>query len=131
MLAATFALHLLPWSVRRWLRIQPAGAAQSAQFRIERTSPGRAVVHLSGDWRGAADHHALRLALAGLLRTGTGVEFDLSSAPALGSAMFGLMALLDAWQVEPRALRAESVNDRALKADLHAHGAQHLLQVHR
>jgi hypothetical protein len=65
--------------------------------------------------------------LAGLLRAGSSVEFDLSGAPALDSSMLGLMALIDAWQVTPRAVRASSVTDRALRADVRAYGAQHLL----
>ena len=65
--------------------------------------------------------------LADLLRTGCSVEFDLSKAPAIDSSLLGLMALIDAWQMAPRAVRADSLTDRALQADVRAYGAQHLL----
>ena len=37
------------------------------------------------------------------------------------------MALIDAWQVSPRAVRAGTLTQRALLADVRAYGAQHLL----
>jgi hypothetical protein len=82
---------------------------------------------LSGDWRRNANQQSLRLTLARLLRAGGKVEFDLSAAPALDSTLLGLMALIDAWQVSPRAVRASTVTDRALRADVRAYGAQYLL----
>ena len=85
------------------------------------------MIKLSGDWRRDAEQKSLRLTLAELLRPGSSVEFDLSAAPALDSALLGLIAVIDAWQVSPRAVRAETVTHRALLADLHAYGAQHLL----
>jgi hypothetical protein len=88
------------------------------------------LVALSGDWQGTTDpaaQHDLRAALAALLRDGVRVEFDLSAAPALGSALLGVIALIDAWQITPRALRATTLTDPALLAMLRAHGAQHLL----
>jgi N-acetylglucosaminyldiphosphoundecaprenol N-acetyl-beta-D-mannosaminyltransferase len=128
MLVAALATRLVPWSMRRWLRLLPAGAKQSPQFTIEHRDGGHAVIKLSGDWRAPADQKPLRLALVQLLRAGSSVEFDLSAAPAIDSALLGLMALLDAWQVAPRAVHAESVTNRALRADVHAYGAQYLLQ---
>jgi N-acetylglucosaminyldiphosphoundecaprenol N-acetyl-beta-D-mannosaminyltransferase len=127
MLIGTLCTRLLPWSARRWLRILPAGAAQAPRFGVDQTQAGPAVIALSGDWRRDADQGALRLTLAGLLRNGTSVEFDLSAAPALDSKLLGLMALIDAWQASPRAVRAGTVTHRALLADIRAHGAQHLL----
>jgi hypothetical protein len=65
--------------------------------------------------------------LAATLRNDRPVQFDLSAAPAVGSALLGLIALIDAWQATPRALFASSVTDRYLLRDLRAHGMQHLL----
>ncbi len=127
MLIGTLMTGLLPWSARRWLSILPTGAKQAPQFSVEQIHAGTAVITLSGDWRRDADQKSLRVTLAGLLRAGSSVEFDLSAAPAIDSSMLGLMALIDAWQVTPRAVRASSVTHRALRADVRAYGAQHLL----
>jgi N-acetylglucosaminyldiphosphoundecaprenol N-acetyl-beta-D-mannosaminyltransferase len=127
MLVGTLCTRLLPWSARRWLNIVPPGAGRAPQFSVEQAQAGRAVITVAGDWRRDADQHALRETLAGLLRTGNSVEFDLSAAPALDSALLGLMSVIDAWQVAPRAVRAGTVSHRVLRADLHAHGAQHLI----
>lgn len=127
MLLATVLTRLLPWSARRWLRRLPSGAHQAPQFHVETAQAGQTVIKLSGDWRRDAEQKSLRLTLAELLRPGSSVEFDLSAAPALDSALLGLIAVIDAWQVSPRAVRAETVTHRALLADLHAYGAQHLL----
>jgi N-acetylglucosaminyldiphosphoundecaprenol N-acetyl-beta-D-mannosaminyltransferase len=127
MLVGTLLTRLLPWSARRWLRIGPRGAGQAPQFDVQPADAGRAVIGLRGDWRDGADQAALRLALARLLRTGARVEFDVSAAPAAGSALLGLLALLDAWQVSPRAVRASTLVDGALRAELRAHGALYLL----
>jgi N-acetylglucosaminyldiphosphoundecaprenol N-acetyl-beta-D-mannosaminyltransferase len=131
MLAGTLCTRLLPWSARRWLRILPTGAAQAPQFSALQVEAGRAVVALSGDWRRNADQKALRLTLARLLRAGSSVEFDLSAAPAIDSALLGLLAIVDAWQVWPRAIRSDTVTHRALRADLRAYGAQHLIDDSR
>ncbi len=127
MLVGTLCTRLLPWSARRWLNIVPPGAGRAPQFNVEHSQPGRVVIAVAGDWRCDADQHALRLTLAGLLRAGSSVEFDLSAAPAIDSALLGLMAVIDAWQVAPRAVRASTLSHRALRADLHAYGAQHLI----
>jgi N-acetylglucosaminyldiphosphoundecaprenol N-acetyl-beta-D-mannosaminyltransferase len=127
MLTGTVLTRLLPWSARRWLGRLPSGARQAARFNVERVSASQAVISLAGNWRGNADQSALRRTLADLLRTGSSVEFDLSAAPALDSTLLGLMSLIDAWQVSPRAVRAGTVTHRALLADLHAYSAQHLL----
>lgn len=128
MLFGTVLTRLLPWSVRRWLRMLPSGANQAAQFRVDSVGANQSVITLAGDWRGNADQTTLRLTLADLLRAGKNVEFDLIAAPALDSTLLGLIALIDAWQVSPRAVRAATVTNRALLADLRAYGAQHLLQ---
>ena len=127
MLLGTLLTRLLPWSARRWLRVQPSGANQAPRFGVEQVSAGHAVITLTGDWRGDADQTALRVTLAELLRAGSSVEFDFGAAPALDSTLLGLMSLIDAWQVSPRAVRAATVTHRALLADLRAYGAQHLL----
>jgi hypothetical protein len=127
MLVGTLCTRLLPWSARRWLNIVPPGAGRAPQFRVEQAQAGRAVITVAGDWRRDADQHALRETLADLLRIGSSVEFDLSAAPALDSALLGLMSVIDAWQVAPRAVRASTVSHRVLRADLHAYGAQHLI----
>jgi N-acetylglucosaminyldiphosphoundecaprenol N-acetyl-beta-D-mannosaminyltransferase len=127
MLVGTLCTRLLPWSARRWLNIVPPGAGRAPQFSVEQAQAGRAVITVAGDWRRDADQHALRETLAGLLRIGSSVEFDLSAAPALDSALLGLMSVIDAWQVAPRAVRASTVSHRVLRADLHAYGAQHLI----
>lgn len=128
MLFGTVLTRLLPWSARRWLHRLPSGATRAPQFSIDNVSAGRAVIVLSGDWRGNVEQRPLRRALADLLRAGSSVEFDLGAAPALDSTLLGLIALIDAWQVAPRALRAATVTHRALRADLRAYGAQHLLE---
>lgn len=127
MLIGTALTRLLPWSARRWLRILPPGAAQRPQFSTEQVRTGQAVISLSGDWRGDADQKSLRLALAELLRGGSSVEFDLAAGPALDSTLLGLMALIDAWQVMPRAVRADTLTNQVLRADVRAYGAQYLL----
>jgi N-acetylglucosaminyldiphosphoundecaprenol N-acetyl-beta-D-mannosaminyltransferase len=127
MLVGTVLTRLLPWSARRWLRWLPSGANQAPQFRVETVEAGRDVITLAGDWRCDADQKLLRLKLADLLRVGSSVEFDLSQAPALDSTLLGLMSLIDAWQVSPRAVRPGTVTQRALLADVRAYGAQHLL----
>ena len=127
MLVGTVLTRLLPWSARRWLRRAPSGANQAPQFRVETVRAGQAVITLAGDWRSDAEQKPLRLVLADLLRAGSSVEFDLSAAPALDSTLLGLMALIDAWQVSPRAVRAGTLTQRALLADVRAYGAQHLL----
>ncbi len=127
MLAGTLLTRLLPWSVRRWLHVLPSGAAQAPQFRVDSVGASQSVFKLSGDWRGDADQKTLRLTLATLLRTGSSVEFDFSASPALDSSLLGLIAVIDAWQVSPRAVRAATVTSRALRADVRAYGAQHLL----
>jgi N-acetylglucosaminyldiphosphoundecaprenol N-acetyl-beta-D-mannosaminyltransferase len=127
MLAGTLCSRLLPWSARRWLRMLPSGAARAPQFSVEQDRAGHTVIALSGDWRRGADQQTLRLTLATLLRGGISVEFDLSAAPAVDSSLLGLLALIDAWQVAPRAVRAGTVTNRALRADVVAHGAQFLL----
>ena len=127
LLVGTVLTRLLPWSARRSLRMLPSGAKQPPHFRVETASDGKALVTLTGDWRLDADQRSLRLKLADLLRAGNSVEFDLSAAPALDSTLLGLISLIDAWQVSPRAVRAITVTHRALLADLRAYGAQHLL----
>ena len=127
MLVGTALTRLLPWSARRWRRNLPAGAAKAPQFSTARVQASQAVIVLSGDWRGDADQKSLRLALADLLRGGSSVEFDLSEGPALDSTLLGLMALIDAWQVTPRAVRANTLTNDVLRADVSAYGAQHLL----
>jgi N-acetylglucosaminyldiphosphoundecaprenol N-acetyl-beta-D-mannosaminyltransferase len=127
MLFGTVLTRLLPWSARRWRRVLPSGAKQAPRFNVQTTEPGQSVISLAGDWRGNADQSALRMTLAGLLRAGGSIEFDLSAAPALDSTLLGLMALIDAWQISPRAVRAGTVTHRALLADLRAYGAHYLL----
>jgi N-acetylglucosaminyldiphosphoundecaprenol N-acetyl-beta-D-mannosaminyltransferase len=127
MLVGTVLTRLLPWSARRWLQRLPSGANQAPRYHIETARTGQAVIKLTGDWRLDAEQRSLRLTLADLLRAGSSVEFDLSAAPALDSTLLGLMSLIDAWQVSPRAVRAATVTHRALLADLRAYGAQHLL----
>jgi N-acetylglucosaminyldiphosphoundecaprenol N-acetyl-beta-D-mannosaminyltransferase len=127
MLLGAFVSRLLPWSARRWLRIAPSGATQAPRFDITQRNGPCAVIALSGDWRQGADLAALRAGVAQVLRGGGSVEFDLAAAPALGSAALGLIAVIDAWQVQPRAVRAETLTDAALKAELRAHGAQFLI----
>jgi len=127
MFVGTLFTRLLPWSARRWLRRLPPGANQVPQFSVTRLDRNHAAILLSGDWRHGADQRALRQATASLLRTGGSVEFDLSAAPAIDSALLGLMALVDAWQVAPRAVRASTVTQRTLLADVRAYGAQYLL----
>ena len=127
MLVGTALTRLLPWSARRWLRLLPTGAAQAPQFSVTQVQAGQALIALSGDWRQDADQTSLRLALADHLRAGHSVEFDLGAAPAVGSTLLGLMALIDAWQATPRAVRAGTVTQRWLRADVRAYGAQHLL----
>ncbi len=127
MLVGALCTRLLPWSARRWLNIVPPGAGGAPQFNVLHEHAGTAVFAVTGDWRRDADQHALRLTVADLLRTGSSVEFDLSAAPALDSALLGLMSVVDAWQVTPRAVRAGTVSHRVLRADLQAYGAQHLI----
>jgi N-acetylglucosaminyldiphosphoundecaprenol N-acetyl-beta-D-mannosaminyltransferase len=107
---------------------QPAAAGQPARFEIEAAGAHAARIVLAGDWRGSADQTALRRSLAQLLREGVRLEFDLAAAPAVGSALLGLIALIDAWQVAPRALRSATLADPALHAVLRAHGARHLIE---
>jgi N-acetylglucosaminyldiphosphoundecaprenol N-acetyl-beta-D-mannosaminyltransferase len=126
-LASTVLTQLLPWSLRRITGRVPRGAGQPPRFVWREEAESRAVVALSGDWRIHAVPAPLREALAALLRDGRSVQFDLSAAPAVGSALLGLVALIDAWQVSPRALRTASVADPHLRRDLQAHGMQHLL----
>lgn len=121
LLLSTVVTRLLPWSLRRAVGRVPAGANRPPQVTADAT-PWR----LSGDWRAAADLLPLRRALADALRRGRPVELDLSASPALGSAALGLIAIVDAWQVTPRVLRADTV-DAAVHADLRAHGMEHLL----
>jgi hypothetical protein len=116
---------------RVWQRALGSAATRSRQpprFAVD-SSPGSSVVRLSGDWRASADQTALRQALAHRLRAGDQVEFDLGAAPALGSALLGLIALIDAWQVTPRAVRAASAEQPLLLSELRAYGAEHLLGV--
>ena len=131
-LLTTVATRLLPWLWQRvWQRALGSAAARSRQpprFAVD-SSDGGSVVRLSGDWRASADQKALRQALAQRLRAGEPVEFDLSAAPALGSALLGLIALIDAWQVTPRAVRAASAAQPLLLSELRAYGAEHLLGV--
>jgi N-acetylglucosaminyldiphosphoundecaprenol N-acetyl-beta-D-mannosaminyltransferase len=129
LLARTLFTAILPSAARRVRAIAPAGAGAAPGFRIDGSTPGMALFALSGDWRAGADTLALRSALARALRDGTRVEIDLSAAPALDSALWGLIALVDAWQVSPRVVRAASLNDRILRADLRAHGMQYLLDA--
>jgi N-acetylglucosaminyldiphosphoundecaprenol N-acetyl-beta-D-mannosaminyltransferase len=130
-LIGTLVTRLLPWSARRWLRLLPPGAQQAPQFSVDRPGERRAVINLTGDWRRDSEQGALRLTLAHLLRERSSVEFDLSASPAVGSALLGLLAVLDAWQVSPRAVLAGTVTHRALRADLRAYGAQHLIDSSR
>lgn len=127
LLLGTVARRLLPWWLRRVLGSVPPGAGQPARFEVEHT-PAGCVLRLSGDWR-AADQSTLRAAVARHLSGGESIQFDLAAAPALGSAVLGLIALVDAWQVAPRALLSASVTHRALHADLRAHGVEHLLDA--
>jgi N-acetylglucosaminyldiphosphoundecaprenol N-acetyl-beta-D-mannosaminyltransferase len=119
--------QLLPWSLRRMAGRVPRGAGHAAQFEARDESDGLTLVTLRGDWRRHEALLPLRHALATRLQQGRRVQFDLAAAPALGSGLLGLVALIDAWQVTPRALRAVSLTDRWLTSDLHAHGMQHLL----
>ena len=105
----------------------PPGAAQAPQFNTNQVRADQAVISLSGDWRGDADQKPLRTVLAELLRGDSSVEFDLTKGPALDSTLLGLMALIDAWQVMPRAVRADTLTNQVLRADVRAYGAQYLL----
>jgi N-acetylglucosaminyldiphosphoundecaprenol N-acetyl-beta-D-mannosaminyltransferase len=127
MLARTVVTQILPSALRRALGIVPAGAGRVAQFEVDTTKPGVALFTLAGDWRGAADSRALREALARSLRDGLRIEVDLGRGPALGSAVWALLALVDAWQGQPRTIRADTLTDGALRAELRAHGMQYLL----
>jgi hypothetical protein len=118
--------QILPAALRRVLGVAAQGAGRPAGFKVDTTSPGLALLTLSGDWRGSVDG-GLRLALARVLRDGRRIEIDLSHGPAMGSAMWALLALVDAWQGSPRAIRADTLKDRSLRAELHAHGMQFLL----
>jgi N-acetylglucosaminyldiphosphoundecaprenol N-acetyl-beta-D-mannosaminyltransferase len=119
--------QLLPWSMRRIAGRVPRGAGQPALFELHEEAGSHAVIALSGDWRADAAPQPIRQVLAALLRNGRSVQFDLSAAPAVGSALLGLIALIDAWQVSPRAVRGASVTDPLLRRDLQAYGMQHLL----
>jgi N-acetylglucosaminyldiphosphoundecaprenol N-acetyl-beta-D-mannosaminyltransferase len=127
MLMHTVVTQLLPWSWRRLIGRLPRGAGQAARFELHDDGPTLQRVMLSGDWRDEAALQPLRHALATTLRVGRHVQFDLSAAPAVGSALLGLIALIDAWQVSPRAVRGASVTDPLLRRDLQAYGMQHLL----
>jgi N-acetylglucosaminyldiphosphoundecaprenol N-acetyl-beta-D-mannosaminyltransferase len=123
-----FALaQLLPWQVRRLLGRGPRGAGEAARFECHDDGTACLRLALSGDWRDDSALPPLRHALASSLRAGRSVQFDLGAAPAVGSALLGLIAIIDAWQVSPRVLRAEFVTDPLLLRDLQAYGMQHLL----
>ncbi len=127
MIVHTAVTQLAPWSVRRLTARVPPGAGQAPRFDLRDAGPAGLRVELAGDWRGEAQSRALRRALAQALRAGRSVQFDLTAAPAVGSWLLGLIALIDAWQVTPRALDPAGAKDRFLLCDLHAHGMQHLL----
>jgi N-acetylglucosaminyldiphosphoundecaprenol N-acetyl-beta-D-mannosaminyltransferase len=131
LLLGTVLTRLLPWSARQRLGPWPRGARQPPRFEAEDDAGRRTSIRLLGDWRNGSDQAALRATMASRLRAGRSIEFDLGASPALGSALLGLVALIDAWQVAPRALRCATVGDRALLASLHAHGMQHLLDAPR
>jgi N-acetylglucosaminyldiphosphoundecaprenol N-acetyl-beta-D-mannosaminyltransferase len=127
MLMHAVVTQLLPWSWRRLVGRLPRGAGQAARFELHDDGPALRRFTLSGDWRDEAAMQPLRHALASTLRGGRQVQFDLGAAPAVGSALLGLLAIIDAWQVTPRAVRAASVTDPLLRRDLQAYGMQHLL----
>jgi N-acetylglucosaminyldiphosphoundecaprenol N-acetyl-beta-D-mannosaminyltransferase len=127
-LVHAIATQLLPWTLRRLTGRTPAGAGYPALFEVhQQADAGGVVIRLVGDWRRESALQPLRHTLAAALRGGRTVQFDLSASPAVGSALLGLVALIDAWQVSPRALRASTVSDAHLHKDLHAHGMRYLL----
>jgi N-acetylglucosaminyldiphosphoundecaprenol N-acetyl-beta-D-mannosaminyltransferase len=118
--------QLLPWWWRRVSAGAPRGAGHATHFELHHEADVTRI-ELRGDWRGNDSLPPLRHSLAALLREGRRVQIDLSPAPAVGSGLLGVVALVDAWQLAPRALRAASVTDHRLRSDLHAYGMQHLL----
>lgn len=118
---------VLPWILRQRLGNSPRGAGARPEFTLQSTTAGRVLIQLTGDWRRPDEMTRLRTATAHALRSGQSVEFDFGASPAVGSALLGVVSLVDAWQVTPRAVRSASLNDPAVLASFRAHGTQHLL----
>lgn len=128
-LVGVLVTRLAPWWVRTALGRRPAGTGVAPSMDLDRMSAPSVRVSLAGDWRDPQAWPPLRATLADVLREGRTAEFDLSAAPAVGSALLGLLCLVDAWQDAPRAVLSGSVRDAALRSAFRAHGVEHLLDA--
>ena len=116
---------ILPWRARSLCKTWRGGAAIAASFEVA-DSITLATYQLRGAWT----HDALpplRRSIADSLHQGREVQLDLSGVMTIDSAVVGLLLVLDAWQQQPRAIKAGKVLDPAVTSALRAFGAMALI----
>lgn len=116
---------ILPWLARSRWRIWSGRSTVAARFELV-DSTLAATYHLHGAWTQDA-LPLLRRTIADSLNQGREVQLDLSGVTAIDSAVAGLLLVLDAWQQNPRAVKAGRVLDPAVTSALRAFGASSLI----
>ena len=116
---------ILPWLASSHWKASSGGAAPAASFEVV-DSITLATYQLRGAWTQDALPR-LRRSIADALNQGREVQLDLSGVTAIDSGVVGLLLVLDAWQQQPRAVKAGSVLDPAVTSALRAFGASSLI----
>lgn len=129
---AADGLALLRWlaaAVPLRLRLGRVRGADSpaAHWTEAPVEAGRTRFTLRGHWRGA-DLPPLKLAVADALNAGRDVCFELSAVDDADSAVLALLALVDAWQVRPRAVDTATRLQPRLRNRARLHGMQYLFE---
>jgi N-acetylglucosaminyldiphosphoundecaprenol N-acetyl-beta-D-mannosaminyltransferase len=108
-----------------WLTLA-GGRRQAAALLDVRTGANGSTIHLFGAW--TAPHlMPLRQQLATRLTTGESVQFDLTAVTQVDSALIGWIAIVDRWQLEPRAIVSTPRPSPAVLAAIDAFGMRWLL----
>jgi N-acetylglucosaminyldiphosphoundecaprenol N-acetyl-beta-D-mannosaminyltransferase len=108
-----------------WLTRARHGHAAEPHFDVKTDTQASTIV-LRGTWI-ASTLIPLRRELAARLTAGESVQFDLTEATRIDSALLGLIAIVDRWQVEPRAIASTSRPSPAVLAAIDAFDTRWLL----
>ncbi len=126
LLAQLVLTRVLPCAIavtrRRWGR----GADVVPRHDVISMQTNRSVIRLSGPWAGGELLSPLKQEVAKLLRDGTAVQFDLSEATWVDSALLGFLLLLNGWQRDLPALLPSSRLQPDVQRLFRWHGAESL-----
>jgi N-acetylglucosaminyldiphosphoundecaprenol N-acetyl-beta-D-mannosaminyltransferase len=120
-------LHWLASAVPLQWRLRRPANLPAARWTEVRADPAASRFALSGHWTGA-DLAPLRRAAAAALNEGRELSFELGALDDADSAVLALLALVDAWQVRPRAVDAQARLQPRLRDRVRLLGMQHLFE---